>query len=277
MNFFPSISNFFEKKSESGKAGVFHENILFPIDYKFTKFSDKLVVFYPGAFDKKKLMPSFQRSSYFKFLPYNCLSLFDPTLFLSDDENFSIGWFQGNTENFYANTCSDLIRNLTNLMGISSENVLLFATSAGGIPAIKTADKIQGCNVFLGNIQTNVFGYFEKHVQKMMGICYEGESLQSIKNKYYERLSIENSLINSKVFYAQNISDKFHYDRFFSPYIKNCKIIRGGELQAVVYDDAKSGHSPLHRDYEIEIIESIFNGKGFFSVYEGFLKNTYSF
>lgn len=213
MKIYSTVDSFLQKKeSESDIVGVFIDKILFPFQYSFNG-SEKIVVFLPGAFDRSKSMPKFMRSNYFEELSdYNCISFFDPTLFLTD-KYFSIGWFQGEKSCFYVDLLKELMWKIIAHLNIKFENILFFSTSAGGIPAFNLASSFNKCKVFAGNIQTNLLNFEENHVARLLQYSYDGMSRRDVEVVYNKRISIECIDEDFEVFYAQNVCDHYHYNK----------------------------------------------------------------
>lgn len=259
MNIYFDIKSALNKEMEINKKLNFFINkkgVLFPISLNIRE-SENLVIFFPGAYDTSKPMPRFQRSNYFQELPYSSLSFFDPTLFLSRE--LSIGWFQGRYNNTtYLDLLSEITEEIISFLKIKNENILFFASSAGGIPAIKIATNYKLSNIYAGNIQTDIFKYRESHYKKLLK-ALNIESVQEYKEKYPNDYHIFNINTPIKIFYAQNISDDFHYKNHYLPFIKKMKdnkII----LKNLVYQynpEKGSPHNPISKNIELKIILSI--------------------
>lgn len=278
MKIFPTINQFlYNDKLSSDIIGVFQDGILFPFEYNFKKDSNHLVFFFPGAFDRKKNMPKFQRSGYFKDLPYNCISFFDPTLFLSEDRKFESGWFQGNEENFYLNNLIKIVKSIVKHRKIPNSKILFFATSAGGIPAFKLACSFPESNVFLGNVQTNIFDHYPNRRDKMLSICYPEMNLETIKEKFTSRLSILKDSENINVYYAQNICDDFHLKNHFKPFLKSIENNDLLKSEVVIYKDEQTGHNPLPKEIELKVINNIFKNNSIKDIYDKFLVSFFLF
>lgn len=124
-----AITSIVARRGAPQEYRVKQDGVDIPLFARFNG-SEKLVVFFPGAHDQGQPKPKFQRRSYFDSLDCNCISLFDPTLFLHPD--LMLGWFQGGGETYHVERTRDLILNILDVAGIMPENLILFATSAGG-------------------------------------------------------------------------------------------------------------------------------------------------
>ncbi|WP_336152738.1 hypothetical protein [Acinetobacter ursingii] len=237
---------------------------VFPLSLNL-KVSDKLIIFFPGAFDLKLDMPKFQRKSYFKELPYNMVSLFDPTLIMHHD--LSIGWFQGDKDIDLFSILYPILKQLISKLGIPHENIIFFASSAGGIPALKLATKFSGVNLYLSNVQTDALKYYKPSVDAMLNSCYAGVGNLEL---YEHKLNILNDFGNINVFYAQNKKDLFHYKEHYFPFMASSSN-NFSKLESVVYEHVESGHNPISKEVEINIIESIFANDSIKPVYIKYL------
>lgn len=225
-------------------------NILFPISLNL-KESNKLVVFFPGAFNLNLDMPKFQRKGYFSDLPYNCISFFDPTLFMH--KNLAIGWFQGNQSIDLFQLTSILITDLCQNLNIDYNNVLFFGTSAGGIPTVKVGKKFNNSNIYLGNIQTDILKYYPNAVNSMLSKCYPNVENLSL---YKHKLDLYYDIGNINVFYTQNIYDSFHYKNHFLP-IQNTFRKNFQKTNFIIYENTSTGHNPPPKEIEIQLIKNI--------------------
>lgn len=244
---------------ESLSCSVSIEGYGIPITMKLQR-SDKLVVFFPGAHAIGHVKPKFQRRKYFDELPYNCVSLFDPTLFLEED--LSLGWFQGGGEIPHFERVKILLVELAKELAIPEENILLFGSSAGGIPAIKVSESIPKCNVFVANPQTDVRKYFELQVSKLIEhIAMNGGLTEGQK----AALTVVGTRSSARVIYAQNVQDQFHLVHHFQEFRE-----RRPDFEYIMYDHP-TGHSPIGRGVELDIIERILSGSNVGAAYGEFL------
>lgn len=230
---------------------------LFPLTWRLNG-SSQCVVFCPGATSRDILIPSFQRSSYFQDLQVNCISIFDPTLYHS--ASLTIGWFQGAGGVFYAELLSQIMQSLPDALGINGSDVLIYGSSAGGISGFHVASSIRQSKLYVSNIQTDVSKYHERLFSAMRNVSYPGLSSLEVFERYAERLSIIGIDGEFELFYSQNLADEFHYKKHFLPYQgygKRCKM----KTHYYQYYDVTSGHNPLPRETELEIIRYLLAGQ----------------
>lgn len=228
---------------------------LFPI-FIDDKGVDKWVVFFPGAFSREKPMPRFQRSSYTKELPYNVISLFDPGLLIN--KNITNSWFSGGST-WYAETVADLLKDFFDELGVLNENVLLFGTSAGGLPSLRVAMSLPKCKVYAGNIQT--IANLHPAFRKMQPYLFPEMTEEEILKNYPMRFDARNLDSPCQLYYFQNLSDKHHYKNHYSPYLSwYYSGDRFLDAHFHLYDNPASGHDTIGRDNELSVITSILEG-----------------
>ena len=242
--------------SDTHSFMVSYRQVFFPVYMDF-KGSDKWVVFTPGACSRNKPMPIFQRSSYSNQLDYNIISLFDPGLLVSN--KLTNTWFVGTPSRYYGEYIATLIRVFLKDIGVDNNNVLFFGTSAGGLPALKIAQKMPGSNVWAGNIQTLA----DQHsaFPKMLPVLYPNKSHADCVKDYSDRFDARKMDGSYTLFYFQNKSDLFHYKNHYSPYREWWGEHGHRKVNAnfYEYDDPETGHGSVGRAKEIALIKDIFS------------------
>ncbi|WP_141103665.1 hypothetical protein [Cobetia sp. QF-1] len=204
-------------------------------------------------------MPVFQRSSYSKEVDYNVISLFDPGLLVN--ESLTNAWFCGTPARYHADYISSLLKKFFNKQGVKNENILVFGTSAGGLPALKIAQRLPGSTVWAGNIQTIAF----KHsaFPKMIPVLYPNKSHDDCVNDHLGRFDAREMLGNYRLIYFQNKSDKFHFRNHYLPFKSWCEHERPDyDVHFYEYDHPESGHGSVGKKQEIEIIHQILSKSG---------------
>ena len=236
---------------------VIYRNVHFPIYLDF-KGSDKWIVFTPGACSRQKPMPIFQRSSYSKFIEPNVISLFDPGILFH--RKLTNTWFCGTKSRYYGEYIAQILKLFFEKERVNNKKILLFGTSAGGIPALKIAEKLNGCNVLVGNIQIDAS--IHPAFDKMLPVLFPGLDSIDCKHQFHERFDARSVDSSFRLFYIQNIEDTFHYKNHFKPYREWClsKEI-SFDASFYEYDNLEAGHGSVGREKELSIIESIFENE----------------
>ncbi|MDM1335741.1 hypothetical protein HXZ93_06790 [Acinetobacter pseudolwoffii] len=238
------------------EISIINEGVCYPFSLKLNEKSNKLIVFLPGAFNKNLSNEvKFQRSSYFSELSENCISFFDPTLFLNND--IGIGWFQGEKNKDYIVFVAKILLFIVDQKKINSSDIVFFSTSAGGIPAFRLASYFEDCIVYAGNIQTDFLKYYKGARDRIIQYTYLNDTIEQISMNFANRSNIFNIDEKFKVIYTQNISDDFHYKNHFLPYLDLSRMKSEISYEIFEYKDNIKGHSPLGKEKEILIINSI--------------------
>lgn len=236
-----------------GSFFVAYKNVPFPMwcHYKGLK---KWVVFFPGASRRNIPPPVFQRSSFSDELNANVLSLFDPSLLFH--KNLTNSWFCGTPARYYSEYLAELLRSFFKNIGVDNKDILLFGTSAGGLPAFKSAQNLPGSVVWAGNIQTKA--YEHSAFEKMLPILFPNISKDACIELYQERFEAKQMDGPYTVHFFQNKSDVFHYQNHYIPYKKwwNSKKT-ASDVIFYEYDDPEAGHGSVGRVKEIAIINTI--------------------
>lgn len=242
------------KKVKTGGFYISYRNQLYPFWWSIKDPQLDFTVFVPGRNSREKDIPVFQRKSYADFVNSNVISIFDPSLFKSRD--IGIAWCVGDRLNHHALNIGRLLN--TFFDAIQPKNVLIYASSAGGIPAFFIANEISVTNiVYFNNIQTKASAYHHKYYMKMIDTCFPKLSALEFENTYSDRASIIGKCSKSSIVYSQNIADTFHFDNHYSVF----KNEFSGNALFIEYNDIETGHDVLSRDAELGIINSLLTGE----------------
>lgn len=253
--------SFEEAKRYVSKGPFFisYRNTLFPFWWNLTG-SEKWTVFTPGRFDRKKPIPGFQRSSYATDLESNVVSVFDPLLMRSKD--LALGWFMGVKNVDHGEMLASLMLALAREFSISGSNFLVYASSGGGLPALRIAGRFPGVTVYLTNVQTDPRRYYPRFYNQMAKVSFNGLDSKEIDDKYGHRMSSYLWDGDFRLYYSQNLIDEFHYLDHFLPYVKAHRDVQQAKHATfITYEDEMSGHGPLPRAIELEIIRALHQGK----------------
>lgn len=239
------------------------ENSIFPIPglIYLEAESEFLTVLFNGAVDRDKSDHlTFQRWSWIKKIRTNVLILPDPTLTRG---NFALGWGAGLPSEWPILRMSETINNFVNKIGISNENVALYGSSAGGFQAFLCGMMLENVKVIMENPQTNVFRYYERHVDALTNECFPDISQDGILEKFGERFCLIQAIKKygrSPFFiYVQNKNDVFHQNRHYTPFKKGLIElgIEENSFQVNIIDGEKT-HSPGGIDQLVGILKEVF-------------------
>jgi len=152
--------------TKDGRFSIDHRGVHFEAFFK-GGFADgvgtkTLIVSFDGARIRKgefrKVLPGFPRWSWYTFIDGNFLCLEDPMYYRYD--NLRVGWFYGTGDEDYAEYAADIIRKAALELGIKNEDIILYASSAGGTAAIRAGAFLKGCKVVAINPQLNINAYW---------------------------------------------------------------------------------------------------------------------
>lgn len=252
---------FSDAARHSRKGGFFisYRNVLFPFWWNLTG-SSEWTLFTPGRFDRAKPVPAFQRSSYAESIDQNVVSMFDPMLFMNRD--ISLGWYVGNRSHHYADWLAILVERMISQMKIDANRVVIYASSGGGIPAIKIGTRNAGTKIYCSNIQVDVRSYYKKTFSKMIAVAYPGMDELEVSEKFSSHLTCIDWDGDFSLTYAQNLFDDFHLQNHFKPYRDEYERVRGRRrVDFLIYRDEESGHGVLDKSIELEIIRAMHSGE----------------
>lgn len=246
-------------------------------DMKFDFFldnkkSDKLLIMLPGAIDRSKGIHNFQRFSWSDEFEYSVMSVLDPTI--KDENNLSIGWFQGVSNNYGVEQFIILLKNIFKSNNIEEKNVTFFGSSAGGFSSLKLANDFLESKIITINPQIYLYNYHENEFNKLVKYSYKSLSKNSVMQKYKERLSVDIDFDKREapIYYYQNKDDTHHVKKHLEPYLnsvdkkfisffKDINIEKLNKLNILYYDDPNSGHSPPNKEITIKIIDDCIKEK----------------
>jgi hypothetical protein len=227
--------------------------------------SKKLVVLLQGAVERsKRELPIYHRWTWAEDLHTNVLSLNNPLLYKSDD--LTIGWYVGASNFDYTIKYTKFIRDIASKLGVKTEDILLFGSSAGGFAAMKFATNLKGAIAVVNNPQTNILKYHKGHVDKFLRVAFNNMSFEKVEELYKARLDVISYFASKsyvpEIVYYQNRHDDFHYKNHYQPFLKNVdELGLPINVKYVVYHDKERGHGPLKQNIAIKAINHAMNHK----------------
>lgn len=242
---------------KSNKKEVFLsiKGVLFPfyIEYKHKL---KWLLILPSAIDRnRKSIPVLQRSSYSAELDCNIICLFNPILFF--DKDISIGWFIGDTEYRYVNILGEFLKINFEKMNIKMDDIYLYGCSTGGLPCLFSSLFLNGCNVLLYNIQTDILKYYRRFLIILYEKIFKKYQKFDIFAEKYKRRFYYSMLGDGEYYYIQNKSDEFHYKNFFLSFIDQIKNAKN--ISYYIFNNPEIKHGPLNKDLEVKMLSSYVN------------------
>lgn len=230
----------------SYNSGDFEYNILIYYKERF----NNLVVLSNGAVNyEKKAPPIFMRSKWARDIEGSLIYLDDATI---HNTSLSLGWGQGNKNEFVLRIYSEMVKMLAKKMNVVDENVCYFGSSAGGFMSMLLASMHKDSFSIVNNPQTDIKNYHVGHSKPLLELSYG--SIENAYDNYAERVNVSNAFIAAefvpKIFYIQNHFS--HHDLKFhlNPFIKDLKEknLNIDNISLITYFDKEKGHTPLDKE-----------------------------
>lgn len=228
-----------------------------------------LVVFGQSAITRPASRPPvFHRWSWVDELPYSCMVLNDPTLYLSDA--MEGGWFQGTEDHYYMETAAQLIREIADVNNIASRRILFFGSSAGGFTSMQMATMLKGSHALVQIPQVDMSDYHVAGaVGHLLSYCYGGKGLHEATQMYPDRWSVIETFRKYQhipnIWYLQNSHDANHLKRHFAKFIAGVSdlmienpLLRDSQVLTEFYSlnhPVRGGHTVLGKDDTLKFID----------------------
>lgn len=228
-----------------------------------------LVVFGQSAITRPASKPPvFHRWSWVDDLPYSCMVLNDPTLYLSDV--MEGGWFQGTEDHFYMETAAQLIREIADANNIEPRRILFFGSSAGGFTSMQMATMVKGSHALVQIPQVDMSDYHVAGaVEHLLTHCYGGKGLHEATQMYPDRWSVIETFRKYQhipnIWYLQNSHDANHLRRHFAKFVSGVSdlmienpLLRDSQVLTEFYSlnhPVRGGHTVLGKDDTLKFID----------------------
>lgn len=242
---------------------------------------EKLIFFFPGAYDRSKGSVQFQRHSWVTDYSDKCHCFFldDPTV--NENNSLSIGWFQGWRGINLEEGLVELVNQASLLLGIEEKDIVFFGSSAGGFVSLKMSQSFRKATVIAINPQIYLNYFYPRLYNEMLAFSFPDASPDELarlvnENFCYNPLisyNTENNL--GRVCIFQNRYDNFHLSNHLGLMIKKSdnkfpiemfyldkleelgNYIPNGKLNIYYYNDAEMGHNPPNRMNTRAIIRKV--------------------
>lgn len=237
---------------------------------KFVSNSEKLTIILSEEVDRNKINYNYSMFPLVSDIEGSVFYFLDPTINLSN--NISIGWFQGNKDNYALPILIRFINQLLETNNIDPTNLTILGTSAGGFSSLKIANEFPNSRIVVVNPQTYIFNYSYKEYEKIVDWIFPELTPEQAKEIHNKRLKITLSIENRSlpILYYQNLEDGHHLHHHLYPLLETLskddyeivdsidqKFITDKKMKVIYYSDPESGHSPLGRVDTVNIL----NGK----------------
>lgn len=233
--------------------------------------SNILVVIGQSALDRKKTsLPAFRRWSWSREMPYSCIILNDPTLYL--DDSLEGGWFLGNREHHYIISAANIIKKIAHAASIDNKNIVFMGASAGGFTSLMMAACIKGASACVDVPQTDLRSYCHRApIDKLLSIAFGTSNTKDCFAEFNHRLSVlefYKKIGNvPNIYYLQNSNDLSagHVSSQFGEFVSGLAQImttdssaRKSKFIAETYDRShllRGGHFPLPKRLTLNYLE----------------------
>ena len=244
---------------ESRRYEIVRDGVKFEFFAHFKRKSPYLYAWGQGAADRAKLDPPvFQRWSWAHECPHSVLIFSDSTLYLG---KINLGWCMGTAEHYYLPYYVEALRAVLKALGLGSEKLLLYGSSAGGFVSLMLGGHIPEATIVVNNPQIDLTKYKEYHIAALMEYCFDGMDLAEARAKYADRLVVwelyRKKQIIPKIYYLQNILDYLHFENHFKPFmnaLSNIPVPEGlpftryVRVDLYLRSDVKFLHGPLGKE-----------------------------
>ncbi len=223
---------------------------------------DRLWVLLSAARDPKaSRLPKFDRWSWADKFPGSILCISDPTFYLAS-ESLRIGWYVGAASHDWQRRLSDLVRAVAGMLGLRTDQVIAYGSSAGGFASLMLAAHLSDATALAINPQTRVLNYPPAAVNVFLKVAFEGRPAARLNAS--ERLRLDavrtcGKALELRCLVAQNLDDTTHFEAHFKPFALSLGVPpdggadRSGRLNALIYRDPR-GHAPESPELAVELV-----------------------
>jgi hypothetical protein len=208
--------------------------------------ADTLIIGFHGSVDRSnRSVPAF-----IPFLPgvggdVHQLTIADPSLRTTPE--IAMAWFAGDSEFEAQKLLPDFFHSISQVLDV--RRTIYFGTSGGGFAALFYSRQHSGSLALVGNPQTNISGFYPRHVTSYLSSCWPGvSSLAAISDRVQSDLSTVYSegVIENYVLYLQNSTDDYHLFGHMAPFMSAIKVMATRKrIASTCFFPGKIGHNPV--------------------------------
>lgn len=219
----------------------FEYNLLIKINPSY----NQLVILSNGAVNhKKKTPPVFMRESWINDIDANLIFIDDGTI---HNTNFSLGWGQGNIEEFVLEKYNEIIMIIKDEMDLKDKDISYFGSSAGGFMSLILSAMHPSSNVVTNNPQTIIENYYEAFSKPLLEKIYGSENLELYKHRTNAVEAFKYYNYTPNIYYIQNRLCSHDVSQHVNPFISKMRE-NDFSMESIVfidYYDEENGHSPV--------------------------------
>lgn len=211
--------------------------------------------------------PHFRRVESMKNRVSALLCIADPSLALSDDDDFRLAWYAGSAEWDPIAELADIVRKAQEYVG--ARRVMFLGGSGGGFASLRIAPQFPGSMAFVQDPQTDVARYYPSHLDRLFGAIWPGWEKKEAFEKYPERFNLLHLYPrldpNVFIYYRQSNGDQWHIVNHAKPFeeaVSTTQSVLSGNCRFVYEDSEKPGHgkiSPAEFDLHFDLAMEFWN------------------
>ncbi|GAB3845794.1 hypothetical protein [Nesterenkonia populi] len=187
--------------------------------------SERIVVFFSGDANRKRFDPPvFQRWSWASKFPAHCFFFSDPALY--HDDSLGLAWYSGKPGGDYLEHIWGIVGQVAEKLGISAENIFTYASSGGGLPALRSPRYYPGINVIAINPRVSLWRHPTRWVPSFSSVEYQVDDLHGVaREERYKFTALDHEVLDNlgHLFLAQNKLDKTYYRHQYRPLVEFIK------------------------------------------------------
>ncbi|MGQ1836896.1 hypothetical protein ACT4S2_00365 [Kocuria turfanensis] len=222
-----------------------------------------LLVMQNGAVDHSRVTDVvFQRSSWSEDIDHHQLYFFDPTTGTPDQ--LSLGWGQGNRDNWIFDDVLTAVRHISNGLGVTSPlQRVHFGSSAGGFMALTLMALDEGSTAVVNNAQFDWTRWMPTGLNPLRAALFDNMLPADLRSQFPIRTSVLRlfSEIGRPLAFRYYVNMASKHDREIDyPMLHEFMITHPGlcgNIRITHYCDSRSGHNPLARTETISILNSL--------------------
>ena len=221
----------------------------------------RLFILLSGAINpQKETWPRFNRWSWHKRFPGAVLNIADPTIGLVP-QDLQIGWYLGTEKYDWTRSMATLVRTFAADLGILTDKIIAYGSSAGGFAAIRLAAALGDATAVAINPQTNIFKYYPSYVETLLQTAFGGMDASSLPSTLKTRFFAAEALRTApqaRCLLVQNTVDRHHYIHHYTPLCDDLRIpLKGGPADNRRYASALYSSPQGHGAEPKEIVANL--------------------
>ncbi|TLP92375.1 hypothetical protein FEF26_14780 [Nesterenkonia salmonea] len=184
--------------------------------------SKRLVVFFSGDANRHRFDPPvFQRWSWSSKFPAHCLFFSDPALY--HEESLGLAWYSGKPDGDYLDHIWSIVGQIAAKFSIDAEIIFSYASSGGGLPALRSPRYFPNINVIAINPRVSLWRHPTKWVSRFSNAIYGVKDLHEVaREERHKFTALDHDVLDNlgHMFLAQNVLDETYHQNHFLPLVE---------------------------------------------------------